>query len=300
MNRVETNVFDELLYYLSHVGGLSWADFKQKIKRLTRDDPNFKASTYLSSLARLGHLDFDPMNLSYVTIAPAVLVETAVETRYVLIGSRVPSFLEKITKCVSGNGGKLRLIPEKYAPMTIVLSELTEKAFSDIESLNVYISREFSAKLSQILPRPSFMSIQPEPSVAANLKKKFNPTTLDYESVGIGESMNGLYQISQHGPDIYALRYGTNQQKVPKNWAEWFVLAGTPGLISYIEKSQIWQVTRKLLMPQIADRCATLCSGYPPKPRSKFVCYSDVPVDIAKRLTKSLYQDWEDVDVRSF
>ena len=129
MNRAETNVFDELLYYLSHVGELSWEDFKQKTKLLTKDDLDFKASTYLLSLARLGHLDFDPMKLSYVTIAPAVLVETEVENRYVLVGSRVPDFLEDVRNCVSGNGGKFRLIPEKYAPTTVVLSKLTEKAF---------------------------------------------------------------------------------------------------------------------------------------------------------------------------
>ena len=123
MNQVETNIFDRLLYYLSHVGGLSWEEFKQAIKRLTRDNPDFKASTYLISLARLGHLDYDPMKLSYVIIAPAVLVETEVEDRYVLVGSRVPSFIEGVKRCVSGNGGKFRLISEQHAPMTIELRE---------------------------------------------------------------------------------------------------------------------------------------------------------------------------------
>ena len=183
MKKVEMNVFDELLYYLSHVGNLSWEDFKQTIKRLTRDNPDLKMSTYLTSLARLGHLDFDPMKLSYVTIAPATLVETTVENRYVLVGSRVPSFLEEIKKCVSENGGKSWLIPEKYAPTTVLLSDLTAKAFSTLESLNVHISWEFSAKLSSILPRPKLMNLQSEPSFVANLEKKFNPATLDYESV---------------------------------------------------------------------------------------------------------------------
>ena len=293
MNQVETNVFDKLLYYLSHVGRLSWEEFKQAIKRLTRDNPDFKTSTYLISLARLGHLDYDPMKLSYVTIAPAVLVETEVEDRYVLVGSRVPSFLEDVKRCVSKNGGKFRLIPEKYAPMTIVLSELREKTISSLDNLGIYISWEFSAKLSQVLPRPRLMNIQPELSFAANLKKKFNPTTLNYESVVHGESTDGLYQISQHGPDVYVLRSGHNQRRVPRDWAEWNVLAGTSGLISYREKSQTWRVNNKLLVPLIADRCATLCSGYPPKWIDNLVSYPDVPIDIAKRLTKSLYQDWE-------
>ena len=295
MNQAETNVFDKLLYYLSHVGGLSWEDFKQKTKLLVGGDLDFKASTYLLSLARLGHLDFDPMKLSYVTIAPAVLVETTVKNRYVLAGSRIPNFLEEVKKCVSGNGGKFRLIPEKYAPMTIILTELTEEAFSDLKSLNVHISWEFSTKLSQILPRPRLMNIQPELSFAANLEKKFNPITLDYKSVGHGERTDGLYQISQHGPEVYALRSGNYQRKVPRDWAEWNVLARTPGLISYAVKSQTWRVENKLHVPLIVDRCATLCSGYSPKSKGKYVCYSDVPIGIAKRLTKSLYQDWEDV-----
>lgn len=293
MNQVETNVFDDLLYYLSHIGELSWVDFKQAIARLTRDNSDLKASTYLTSLARLGHLDFDPMKLSYITVAPAVLVETAIEDRYVLAGSRVPSFLAEVKKCISGNSGKFQLILERYAPTTVVLSELTEKAFSELESLNVSISWEFSAKLSQVLPRPRLMNFQRELSFVANLVKKFNPDTLDYKSVDPGEVSDGLYQISQHGPDVYALRYGNYQRKVPRDWAEWNVLAGTPGLISYKGKSQTWQVRSKLLMPLIVDRCATLCSGYPPKWRGNFVSYADVPIDIAKRLTKSLYQDWE-------
>ena len=235
------------------------------------------------------------MKLSYVTIAPTVLVETTVENRYVLVGSRAPNFLEEVKKCVSGNGGKFRSIPEKYAPMTIVLSKLTERTFSSLENLNVYISWKFSAKLSQTLPHPRLMNIQPELSFAANLKKKFNSITLDYESVGRGESTDGLYQISQHGPDVYALRSGNHQRKVPRDWAEWNVLAGTPGLISYVEKSQTWRVRNKLLIPLIVDRCATLCSGYPPKWSGNFVSYPDVPIDIAKRLTKSLYQDWREV-----
>ena len=293
MNQVETSVFDGLLHYLSHTEKLSWEDFKQAIMRLTRDNPAFKASTYLTSLARLGHLDFDPMKLSHVTIAPTVLVEAAIENRYVLVGSRSPSFLTEVEKCISGNSGKFRLIPERYAPTTIALSELTEKAFSSLENLNIHISWEFSEKLSRILPRPKLMNLQSEPSFVANLVKKFNPATLDYEPIDHGRNMNGLYQISQPGPDVYVLRSGHRQRRVPRDWGEWNVLAGTSGLISYKEKSQTWRVKNKLHVPLIVDRCATLCSGYPPEVTGKFVCYSDVPIDIAKRLTRSLYQNWE-------
>lgn len=293
MNQVETSVFDGLLYYLSHIGELSWENFKQAIMRLTRDNPDFKASTCLTSLARLGHLDFEPMKLSYVTISPAVLVETMVENRYVLVGRRVPNFFEEIKNCVSGNGGKIRLIPEQRAPMTVELSKLTEETFSSLESLGIHISWEFSTKLSYILPRPRLLNFQREPSFVANLVKKFNPATLDYKSVDPGEVPDGLYQISQHGPDIYALRSGHYQRRVPRDWAEWNVLAGTPGLISYVKKSQTWRVRSKLHIPIILDRCATLCSGYPPKWSGNYVYYPNVPIDIAKRLTKSLYQDWE-------
>ena len=293
MNQVETNVFDGLLYYLSHIGKLSWEDFKQAIRRLTRDNPTYKMSTYLMVLARLGHLDFDPTKLSYVAIAPAVLVETAVENRYVLVGSRVPGFLEEVKKCVSENGGNIRLIQERYAPTIVVLSELAEETFSGLESLNVHIGWEFSAKLASILPRPRLTDFQREPSFVANLEKRFNPATFDYEPVGLGESLDGLYQISQHGPDVYALRSGNHQRRVPRDWAEWYVLAGTSGLISFVEKSQTWRVKSKLLVPLIVDRCVTLCSGHLPKLTGNFVCYPDVPIDIAKQLTKSLYQDWE-------
>lgn len=294
MNRVKTNVFDGLLYYVSHIGKVSWEDFKQAIRRLTtKGNSGFKASTYLISLARLGHLDYNPMKLSHVAIAPSVLVETAIKNQYVLVGSRGPCFLDEVKKCVSENGGKVQQIPEKYGPITVTLSELTAKALSTLKSLGIHISWEFSAKLSQVLPRPRLMNIQPELSSSANLEKKFNPATLNYEPVDYGKNMNGLYQISQYGPDVYVLKSGDDQRRVPRDWAEWYVLTKTPGLISYKEESQIWRVKRELIRPLIVDRCATLCSGLPPKLRKGFYCYTSVPIGVAYQLTKSLYQDWE-------
>lgn len=295
MNRVKTNVFDGLLYYVSHIGKVSWEDFKQAIRRLTtKGNPGFKAFTYLISLARLGHLDYNPMKLSHVAIAPSVLVETAIKNQYILVGSRGPCFLDEVKKCVSENGGKVQQIPEKYGPITVLLSELTEEALSTLESLGIHISREFSAKLSQILPRPRLMNIQPESFLSANLEKKFNPATLNYEPVAPTRTItDGLYQISRYGPYVYILRYGSHQRRVPRDWGEWYVLARTPGLISYQEEFQMWRVKRKLILPLLVDRCATLCSGLSPKLRNGFYCYRNVPIGIAYQLTKSLYQDWE-------
>ena len=130
-----------LLYYLSHIGELGWEKFKDTVKNLTREEPNLKYSTYLTSLARLGHLDYDPMNLDKVVIAPSILVEAAVEDRYVLVGGRSPDFLKDIKRYISKTGGKLHLIPEQYAPTTIALTELTEASFTEIENLGIHISQ---------------------------------------------------------------------------------------------------------------------------------------------------------------
>ena len=101
MNQTEINVFDKLLYYLSHEGEVSWTKFKDAIDRLVGNQRRFEyISTYLRYLARLGHLDFDPMQLSHVTIGPSVLLETAVKNRYVLVGSRTPALLNEVKTCV--------------------------------------------------------------------------------------------------------------------------------------------------------------------------------------------------------
>ena len=156
MNLTEINVFDKLLYYLSHEGEVSWTKFKDAIDRLTGDQRRFEyISTYLKYLARLGHLDFDPMQLSHVTIGPTVLLETAVKNRYVLVGSRTPALLKEVEKCVSDIGGKLRSESNKNAPATIIISDIDETPFTEIEKLDIHISLEFSAKLSQILQRIS-------------------------------------------------------------------------------------------------------------------------------------------------
>ena len=297
MNETKSNVFDKLLYYLSHEGELSWGKFKDAINRLTDNRERFEYSTYLKSLARLGHIDFNPLKLSHVAIAPAVVVETAVEDRYVLVGSRIPDFLEEIKKCVSGTGGEFQSISERYAPATIVLSKLTGKAFSYLESLGVHISQSFSARLSSLLPCPKRTSFPQIKRELPDSLRKFNLDTLEYEIENHSPRNEGLYEIPQYGPDVYILKSGSDQRKVPRDWGEWLALSTsgrTTGLISYEKKSQKWCVKTRLLVPLILDRCATLCSGFPPKGSGSFVCYSDVPAGIAYRLTKSLYQeDWE-------
>ena len=296
MNQTEINVFDGLLYYLSHIGELSWEKFKDAVKNLAGGEPNFKDSTYLTSLARLGHLDYDPMKLDKVVIAPPVLVEAVVEDRYVLVGSRSPDFLEDIKKCISEMGGKLCLIPEEYAPMTIVFSDLTEAAFTEIESLGIHISRAFSAKLSSVLPTPKRTSFPQIETPLSDSRNKFNIKTLGYEEDNRFQGDNELYEIPQYGPNVYILKSGSDQQKVPRDWGEWLLLSivgRTTGLIAYERTSQTWRVKRNVLVPLIVDRCATLCSGLPPKLIDGFFCYSNVPAGIAYQLTKSLWQDWE-------
>ena len=295
MNQTKTNVFDGLLYYLSHMGELRWEKFKEAVDNLTGNEFNWKDSTYLTSLARLGHLDYDPMNLDKVVIAPSVLVETAVKDQYVLVGSRSPDFLQEIKRYISNTGGKLHLIPEQYAPTTIMFTELTEASFTEIENLDIHISRAFSAKLSNVLPSPKRANFPQIKTPLSGSLNKFNINNLKYEKNNDFLDYDGLYEIPQYGPDVYVLRSGSDQRKVPRDWGEWLLLStfGRTGLISYEKKSQIWCVNRNLLVPLIVDRCATLCSGFPPKLLDGFFCYSDVPIGIAYQLTKSLCQDWE-------
>ena len=296
MNQIEPNVFDRLLYYLSHMGELDWERFKDAVRNLTREEPSLKYSTYLTSLARLGHLNYDPMNLDKVVIAPSVLVEAAVKDRYVLVGSRSPDFLEEVKKCVSETSGRLRLIPEQYAPTTIVLTELTEASFTEIKNLSIHISRAFSAKLSSVLPTPKRTNFPQIETPFSDSPNKFNINILKYEKDNHFIGDDGLYEFPQYGPDVYVLKSGSDRREVPRDWGEWLLLSTfgrTTGLISYEKKSQTWCVNRNLLVPLIVNRCATLCSGFPPKGKGDLIHYSGVPVGIAYRLTKSLYQDWE-------
>ena len=296
MNQTKINIFDRLLYYLSHTGELRWEKFKEAVKNLTREEPNLKYSTYLTSLARLGHLDYAPMNLDKVVIAPSVLVETVVKDQYVLVGSRSPEFIQKIKRCISKTGGKLHLILEQYAPTTIMLTELTEASFAEIENLGVHVSRAFSAKLSSLLPIPKRTNFPQIETPFSDSLNKFNINTLKYEKDNYFIGDDGLYEIPQYGPDVYVLKSGSDRRKIPRDWGEWLLLSTfgkTTGLTSYEKKSQTWCVNRNLLVPLIVDRCATLCSGFPPNRKDDLICYSDVPIGIAYRLTKSLYQDWE-------
>lgn len=294
---MEINVFDQLLYYLSHVGELSWEKFKDAVGNLTEGQRRFKNdSTYLSILARLAHLDYDPATLDRVFVAPSSLVETAVKGRFVLVGSRTPDSLKEITKCVFETGGKSRRNPEESAPTTIVLNELTEASFTEIESLGVHVSRAFSAKLSSLLPSPNRASFLIDEAQLPDPVNRFNLRTLEFEPDNPPRHNDGLYRIPQFGRDVYVLKTGSAQRRVPREWGVWLFLYAcgrTTGWISYKPDSQTWRVNRKLLVPLMIDRCATLCSGFPRHPSGKWWYYADVPVGIAYRLTKALYQNWE-------
>ena len=299
MNQTENNVYDYLLYYLSHEGTLPWEKFKDAVTRLTQNQKSHKPFTYLKSIARLGHLDYDPMNLSKVAIAiaPAALVETAVENRYVLVGSRTPDLINKVNKCVSETGGKMHIKSDRYAPATFVLNDLTDDSFTEIERLCIHISRVFSAKLSKRLPTPIRTCLPKIDIPLTDPLKLFNLMSLEYES-NIQHRGNGLYEIPQYGPSLYILKSGTDKRKVPRDWGEWLALSNdgrTVGFISYVEKSKTLFVKYPLRLPLIIDRCTTLCSGFPPQLKGNFFHYSDVPAGVAYQLTKSLNQKWEKV-----
>ena len=298
MNQTEINVYDKLLYYLSHEGELRWEKFKDATSRLTDNQQHFNPSTYLQSLGRLGHLDYDPMKLTRVVIAPAALIDTAVENRYVLVGSRTPAFLEEIKNYVADTGGKWDTKFNKYAPTTIILSDLTDASLTKIENLGIHISNAFSAKLSKLLLKPKHTDFprQTETSFPDSLKK-FNLRTLEYEPDNLRRG-NGLYEIPQYGPSVYILKFGSDQRRVPRDWGVWLIFSAvgrTTGLVSYVEKTQTWCVKIPLQVPLVIDRCATLCSGFPPESRKDFSQYSDVPIGVAYKLTEVLHQKWEKV-----
>lgn len=311
MNQTDINVFDKLLYYLSHEGEVSWTKFKDAIDRLTGEQRRFEyMSTYLRYLARLGHLDFDPMQLSYVTIGPAVLLETAVKNRYVLIGSRTPALIKEVENCVSDLGGKLRSESNKNAPATIIISDIDETSFTEIKKLDIHISLNFSAQLSQLLPKPKRTNFPLNDIPLSESRKMLNLKSLTFKTYNQRQHGNGLYEIPHYGRNIYILKSGADQRRVPRDWGTWFALSDagkTTELVTYLNEYHTWCVRYPLQIPLILDRCATLCSGYPPKsswksyyPKSTgkpYYYYKYVPNGIAYQLTKSLNQNWEKVNV---
>ena len=303
MIQTENNAYDKLLYYLSHEGDLRWEKFKDSIDSLTGDHRELNPSICLKSLGRLGHLEYDPIELSHVAIAPAVLIDTAVENRYVLVGSRTPAFLKETKKCVSDTRGKWHTKMNKHAPRTICLSDLTDASLAKIENLGIHISTAFSAKLSKLLPIPNRSSFEPSKEPIPDSCRKFNHLkTLKYNKQNnLQQKTYGLYEIEQYGPAVYILKYGSDQRKVPRDWGEWLTLSTAgrkTGFIYYEKETQRWYVKRPLQLPLIIDRCATLCSGFPPKflNNNDFYYYSDVPIGVAYQLTKSLHQKWEIID----
>ena len=219
-----------------------------------------------------------------------------VENRYVLVGSRTPTFIEEVQKCVAVTGGQLRIKFDGYAPKTIVLSELTDCAFSDIESIGIHISLSFSAKLSELLPIPKPTDFPKNNTKIPDPVSKFNINNLEFKSYNQRQRNNGLYEIPQYGPNVYILKFGVDQYIVPRDWGIWFTLSNhrkTAKFVTYNKGTKTLRVRKPLNLPLILDRCATLCSGFPPQSKGDFFHYSDVPAGVAYQITKSLHQNWE-------
>ncbi len=294
MSQIHSNFLDELLFYLSHFGKMRWDKFKQGIKSLKIDDQNSKTdSFYLKSLTSVGHLEYDPAILDWVYVAPTTLVETATANQYVLVGSRTPDLLLKIEKIVLSKGGKFCRIQEVNIPTTIFLRNLTEAAILEIKNMGIHISREFSAKLSCILPNLQLSSFDQDKSILNAPIEKFNIGSLKYE--GNPDISEGLFRILDYGRYIHFLKLNNIQRKVPPEWGAWLILCAfrKNKLIYYNKGQQTLRVKSRPSMPLLANRCAVLCSGRVPKWINGYYCYPNVPIEIASRIAKSLNQQLE-------
>lgn len=300
MSQNHSNFLDELLYYLSHhhplhPGKMRWDKFKQGIECLNRDSKDLKsASYYLKSLTSVGYLEYDPIILDWVYIAPATLVETATANQYVLVGSRTPDLISKIEETVLSKGRKFYRIPEVDAPTTIFLRDLTEASIREIEDMGIHISRNFSAKLSWILPNLQLDSFDQDKSILKAPIEKFNVDTLKYDN-NPPDISEGLFRIPDYGRYNHFLKLNNIQRKVPPEWGAWLILRAfrKNKLIYYNKEQQILQVKSPLVMPLLANRCTVLCSGRVPIWKNGFYCYSNVPNEIASRIAKSLNQQLE-------
>ena len=187
---------------------------------------------------------------------------------------------------------------DRYAPKTIVLSDLTDTAFSEIEDIGIHISLSFSAKLSELLPIPDRTDFPKDNTNLPDPVKKFDLKNLIFEPYNQRQRYNGLYEIPQYGPSVYILKSGADQHIVTRDWGIWFTLSNpgkTTKYVTYNKETEILRVRVPLNMPLILDRCVTLCSGFPPQLKGNFFHYSDVPAGVAHQLTKSLHQKWEKV-----
>lgn len=295
MRQNRARFLDELLYYLSHLDKMPWVKFKQGIECLNRDNKNPKSdSFYLKSLASVGHLEYDPAILDWVYVAPAVLVETATPNQYALVGSRTPDLISKIEKTALSKGGKFCRIQDVDAPTTILLDDLTEASIQEIEGMKIHISREFSKKLSCILPNLQIDSFESDKSMLNTPIEKFDIDTLKYQG-NPSDISNGLFRILNYGRYTHFLKLNNIQRKVPKEWGEWLILRAfrKSRLIYYKKEQNILQVKFPLTLPLLANRCAVLCSGRIPTLNSGFYCYRNVPIEIADNIAKSLNQQLE-------
>ena len=202
-------------------------------------------------------------------------------------------------------GGKLRSESNKNAPATIILSNFNETDFNEtdlneIEKLDIHISLNFSAKFSQLLPRPKRSSFPLNEIPLSESRKRFNLKSLKFEPYNQRQHGNGLYEISHYGRNIYILKSGDDLRRVPRDWGTWLALSDagkTKGLVYYRKRHHLWYIKSPLQIPLLLDRCATLCYGSPPVSvfKNKYYRYSYVHANIAYQLTKSLYQKWKEI-----
>ena len=112
--------------------------------------------------------------------------------------------------------------------------------FTEIENLGIHISCAFSARLSQLLPKPKHTNFPINEKLLSDSRKKFNLSTLKYEPYNQAQRGNGVYEIPQYGPSVYILKSGSDQRKVPRYWGVWLALSNAG-------KTRDWFVMEKKL-----------------------------------------------------
>lgn len=291
---------DELLRWISEAGSGNWEDLRETCAFICeKHDVKRRPWSLANDLSALGHIDIDWATRRWSVAPPTLNLVPGLGLCVVLTGSRPYHVDQRFAEATND----LDVYPFEVAQSPGPAAKFAKCA--SVETAH-RVAGSFGAELV-IDPAASLVScmrsvdevpvdLAPEPSLEESLR--FDPRSLAWQTVS--EVTPGLYRIDLHGRPVHRrldehgywsaidLAAGEflelRRRKDP-------VVKWMPGDRSG-KHAPTLMVRAELALPVLAQRAATVSSGFLPRQHERWLHYLNVPRQTAATISERLLQEF--------
>lgn len=297
MNTLARSAGDDLLRWISEAGAGSWERLrdasayvceKHQLKR--------RPWTLASDLSTLGHLDIDWATRSWSVAPPALNLVPGLGLCVLLTGSRphyVDRRFEQATDDLDVYPFEVPQAPRPCAKFAKCAS--VEVAQRVAVALGASLAVDPAGALVKALRAVDEEPIEAAPAPALEEARRFDSSSLAW--VGDHGRRPGLYRIDIHGRPVHRRldEYGC-WWAVDLPAGQFLALRGCDGPVlrwrpPIGDDPPCFEVRRELSLPILAERAATVSSGFAPRLVGGWRQYVNVPRNLSGAIAEALLQE---------